>query len=166
MQTDCVSSTYFQGKVVILNTLSHKPYLNIKKAENNFTRQIKSKNYNLYIEQDYCLNKINIGVSMLQPRTMSGTIEHEELPVTAKSKRYIYAAKSAIDKFEKSQKEKEQQAWEQEQIKQKREEIAATLLNIVLAPVYIVEDAISGMLHEINPKWGKKFEKLLEKIGL
>jgi len=162
MQTDCVSSTYFQGKVVILNTLSHKPYLNIKKAENNFTRQIKSKNYNLYIEQDYCLNKINIGVSMLQPRTMSGTIEHEELPVTAKSKRYIYAAKSAIDKFEKSQKEKEQQTWEQEQKKQKIDDAKNIIEYIVLSPVFIAD----AVIHEINPKWGRKFEKLLEKIGI
>lgn len=162
MQTDCVSSTYFQGKVVILNTLSHKPYLNIKKAENNFTRQIKSKNYNLYIEQDYSLNKINIGVSMLQPRTMSGTIEHEELPVTAKSKRYIYAAKSAIDKFEKSQKEKEQQTWEQEQKKQKREDIKDVIETILLSPVFITEEIIRS----INPKWANKFENLLQKIGI
>ena len=162
MQTDCVSSTYFQGKVVILNTLSHKPYLNIKKTENNFTRQIKSKNYNLYIEQDYCLNKINIGVSMLQPRTMSGTIEHEELPVTAKSKRYIYAAKSAIDKFEKSQKEKEQQTWEQKQKKQKIEDIKDIIGTILLSPVFITEEII----HSINPKWANKFENLLQKIGI
>jgi len=162
MQTDCVSSTYFQGKVVILNTLSHKPYLNIKKAENNFTRQIKSKNYNLYIEQDYSLNKINIGVSPLKPRTMSGNIEHEELPITAKSKRYIYAAKSAIDNYEKRQKEKEAQAWEQEQKKQKIDDVKNIIEYIVLSPVFIAD----AVIHEINPKWGRKFEKLLEKIGI
>ena len=162
MRTDCLSNIDFHGKVVILNTLSHKPYLNIKKAENNFTKQIKSKNYNLYIEQDYSLNKINIGVSPLKLRTMSGNIEHEELPITAKSKRYIYAAKSAIDNYEKRQKEKEAQAWEQEQKKQKIDDVKNIIEYIVLSPVFIAD----AVIHEINPKWGRKFEKLLEKIGI
>ena len=162
MRTDCLCSIDFQGKVVILNTLSHKPYLNIKKAENNFTRQIKSKNYNLYIEQDYSLNKINIGVSSLKPRTMSGTIEHEEIPITAKSNRYIYAAKSAIDKYEKSKKDKEQEAWEQEQKRKKKENIQDMLEIILLSPVFIA----GAIVHEISPKLGKKFENLLQKIGI
>ena len=162
MRTDCLSNIDFQGKVVILNPLSNKPYLNIKKAENNFTKQIKSKNYNLYIEQDYSLNKINIGVSPLKPRTMSGNIEHEELPITAKSKRYIYAAKSAIDNYEKRQKEKEAQAWEQEQKRIKTENIKDTLETILLSPVFIAEE----MIRSINPKWANKFENLLQKIGI
>lgn len=162
MRTDCLCSIDFQGKVVILNTLSHKPYLNIKKAENNFTKQIKSKNYNLYIEQDYSLNKINIGVSSWKPRTMSGNIEHEELPITAKSKRYIYAAKSAIDKHEKRQKEKEKQTWEQEQKKQKILDVKKTIEYVLLFPVFAAE----LIIHDINPKLGTKFDKLLEKIGI
>ena len=162
MRTDCLSNIDFQGKVVILNTLSHKPNSSLKKVENNLQKQVQSKNYDLYIEQDYSLNKINIGVSPLKPRTMSGNIEHEELPITAKSKRYIYAAKSAIDKHEKRQKEKEVQVWEQEQKKQKKQNIYDAVEFILYCPFYIVEH----VLHDINPKFSQKYDKLLQKIGL
>ena len=33
---------------------------------------------------------------------------------------------------------------------------------ILLSPVFI----LGMVIHEINPQWGNKFEKLLEKIGI
>ena len=156
MRTDCLNSTDFQGKVVILNNLSHKPYLCIKKVENNLTKQINSKNYNLYIEQDYSLNKMNIGVSLLRPRTMSGTIEHEELPITSKSNRYIYAAKSAIETFEKNIAKTREEKYVKEQ-KQRNSREAFTALG--MAPLFF----LCFFADAIIPNGGEKVEKFLNK---
>jgi len=162
MRADCVSSMDFKGKLVIINELSNKPKKCIDIVRNNLEKQIQPKNYNLYIEQDYRTCRINIGASFYQPRYMSGVIAHEELPITAKSNRYVYATKRAIDKHETSEAEKEQQIWEQEQIRNKKEEMKDILGTILLSPVFI----LGMVIHEINPQWGNKFEKLLEKIGI
>ena len=162
MRTDCVSSTDFKGKLVIINELSDKPKKCIDIVRNNLEKQIQPKKYNLYIEQDYRTCKINIGASFYQPRYMSGVIAHEELPITAKSNKYVYATKRAIDKHETSEAEREQLTWEQEQKRKKKEDIKDVLGTILLSPVFI----LNMVIHEINPKWGKKFEKLLEKIGI
>jgi hypothetical protein len=162
MQTKCVSNTDFQGKLIIVNGLSNKPYLNIRKVKRNLEKQIEPKDYNLYVEQDYKTDKINIGVSFLQPRYISGVVAHEEIPITAKSNRYIYAVKSAIDKHEQMQREKEEQEWKQEQKQKKIEHIKDVIGSILLSPVFIA----GAVIHEICPKLGKKFENLLQKIGI
>ena len=90
---------------------------------------------------------------------MHGVITHEELPITAKSSRYIYATKNAIEKHENALKDNEQKKWEQEQKKQKIENIKDLAETMVFFPLFIIGD----ILHSINPKWSKKFEKYLYK---
>lgn len=155
MITECVSNTNFEGKLIILNGLSHKPYSCIKKVENNLKKQIQPKDFDLFVEQDYRTNKINIAASSLRLRFIHGVIIHEELPITAKSSRYIYAAKNAIDKYENAVKENEQKEWEQSQKQRKMEILKDTVETIFLFPLFAVND----ILHSINPKWSKNFEK-------
>jgi len=162
MRTDCIGSTDFNGKLFVINKLSDKPKKSIDRVRNNLEKLIQPKNYNLYIEQDYRTCKINIGVSYFQPRYMSGVVAHEELPIVAKSNKYVYATKRAIDKYEANKAEKEQQAWEQEQKRKKKENIKDTLELILISPVFIAEK----MIRSINPKWANKFENLLQKIGI
>ncbi len=152
----------FEGKLIILNDLSQKPYANINKVKDSLQKQIESKKYNLYIGQDYSANKIRIAVSHFQPNYIQGVLTHEELPITAKSSRYVYAAKNAIDKHEKALSDTEQKNWELRQKQQKKQKIIDTAETILLAPVFI----LGSVLHDISPKLSAKFEKILDKIGI
>lgn len=156
------NSQNFEGKLVILNNLSCKPHANINKVKNNLQKQIESKKYNLYIEQDYSANKIRIAASYYEPRYIQGVLIHEEVPITANHSRYIYAAKDAIDKREKSLLDAEQNKWEFKQKQQKIQEIKETAGAIVFMPLF----AIGVILEDISPKLAKKYENLLNKIGL
>ena len=160
MRAECIGNTNFQGKLVLLNELSRKPGSCIEKVKKDLQEMIKPKNYDLYLEQDYSTNKINFAASTLYPRCIHGAIEHEELPITAKPKRYINAAKDTMDNYEKALNEKEQQAWEQKQKHQKTEDLKDFAGIILFFPLF----AINDLLHEINPKWSKKFEKFIDKI--
>lgn len=152
----------FEGKLIILNDLSQKPYASINKVKDNLQKQIQPKKYDLYIGQDYSANKIRIAASHFRPSYIKGALAHEELPITAKSSRYLYAAKNAIDKHEKALSDTEQKNWELRQKQQKKQKIIDTAETILLAPIFILD----CILHDINPKLGGKFEKLLEKLGL
>ena len=152
----------FEGKLIILNDLSQKPHASINKVKDALQKQIEPKKYDLHIGQDYSANKIRIAASHFRPSYIQGVLAHEELPITAKSSRYIYAAKDAIDKHEKALLDAEQENWELKQKQQKKQEVIDTIESILFAPVLILD----SILHEINPKLGKKFEKILDKIGL
>jgi len=156
------NSQNFEGKLIILNDLSQKPYANINKVKDSLQKQIESKKYNLYIGQDYSANKIRIAVSHFQPSYIQGVLAHEELPITAKSSRYIYAVKNAIDNHEKTLSDIEQKKWEQEQVQQKKQELKDTFAAFVFAPLYM----IGTILEDISPKLSAKFEKILDKIGI
>lgn len=152
----------FEGKLIILNDLSQKPYASINKVKDNLQKQIQPKKYDLYIGQDYSANKIRIAASHFRPSYIKGALAHEELPITAKSSRYLYAAKDAIDKHEKALSETEQEKWEQRIKERKREELLDFAQTLLYAPFYIVE----YILRDINPKWAKKFEKFIDKIEI
>ena len=154
------NSQNFEGKLVILNDLSCKPHANINKVKNNLQKQIELKKYNLYMRQDYIANKIRIAASYFEPRYIQGVLTHEELPITAKSSRYIYAAKKAIENFDKSILDKEQREWELTRKQQTVEDIKGTIGTIFCFPLFVIND----LLHEISPKSSKKFEKLIDKI--
>ena len=158
MKVTDVSKINFEGKIVILNDLSHKPDLSIKKVKVSLQKLIEPMNCNLFVEQNYTNNKINIGVSQLNPKTMSGVISHEELPITAKSSRYVYAAKNAIDKYKKAIMDIEMKDWEQKRKNEKFQDLKDIACSFLMFPLFV----INYILHSINPKWSKSFEKLLE----
>ncbi|MBP3821473.1 hypothetical protein J6G99_07515 [bacterium] len=171
MRTDCISNTDFKGKLVIVNELSNKPKKCVQKVQNDIQKLVRQKDCNLFIQQDYSKNEMRIVADYSFPlkpnqRTPLFTRMQINIPTTSKASKYVETSKDVIRQFEYNLHQKERQALEQEQKKQKIEEIKGYLLAIVLIPIYIVEEAISGMLHEINPKWANKFEKLLGKIGI
>ena len=155
------NSQNFEGKLVILNDLSCKPYANINKVKTNIQKQIETKKYNLYIGQDYSANKIRIAVSYYEPRYIQGVLTHEELPITAKSSRYIYATKNAIDKYEKALADIENKNSEQKQREQKKQELKDNVVTIFFAPLYIT----GSILEDISPKLAEKYVKLLYRLG-
>ena len=163
MQTQPVAyNESFNGNVYTANKLSKKPNISFNMVSDKIQNLIKDKSYDLYIYQDHIDNKIRIAVSYFKLGRIDGLLTNEEIPITAKASRYFYAAKRAIDNHEKMQKEKEQQLWDQEQKRNKKEEIKDIAETIIFAPLYIT----GSILENISPKLAKKFENLLQKIGI
>ena len=167
MRTDCISNTDFKGKLVIVNQLSNKPKKCLANVQNDIQKFIKPKDYNLFIQQDYSKNEMRIIADYPFPLKRSKlnlyfTRTQMNIPITSKASKYVETSQDVMDKFEYNLHQKEQQAWEQEQKKQKIDDAKNIIEYIVLSPVFIAD----AIIHEINPKWGRKFEKLLEKIGI
>ena len=156
------NSQDFKGKLVILNDLSRKPYANINKVKDNLVKQIESKKYDLYIGQDYSANKIRIAASYYEPRYIQGVLVHEEIPITANASRYIYAAKNAINRYEKAIMDVELKNWEQKRKQQQIQECKDVVGTLIFSPLYVM----GSVLSDISPKLAKKYEKLLEKMGI
>lgn len=167
MRTDCISNTDFKGKLVIVNQLSNKPKKCLANVQNDIQKLIKPKDYNLFIQQDYSKNEMRIIADYPFPLKRSKlnlyfTRTQMNIPITSKASKYVETSKDVMDKFEYNLYQKEQQAWEQKQKKQKIDDTKDIILSVVLSPVLIID----YLLHEISPKTGAKFEKLLEKIGI
>ena len=167
MRTASLNDTNFQGKVIVLNRLSSKPNRCLNKVEGDMQKLVQKKDYNLYLKQDYAGNLINISAEY--PFTQKPSQKHIcmlktqiNVPITSKASRYVDTASNVIKQFENNMWNKEQQIWEKEQKKQKIDDVKNIMEYILLSPVFIAD----AVIHEINPKWGKKFEKLLEKIGI
>lgn len=162
MRTERIDNTNFQGKLIILNDLSHKPYANINKIKDNLVKQIESKKYDLYIGQDYSANKIRFAASHCEPRYIQGVLAHEEIPITANASRYIYAAKNAINRYEKAIMDVELKNWEQKRKQQQIQECKDVVGTLIFSPLYVM----GSVLSDVSPKLAKKYEELLNKIGL
>ena len=166
MRTECTNNTDFQGKLVIANSFSNKPKQCINKVQSDVQNLIKKKDYDLYIRQDYSKNVINISAEYSFPLKSNQrklfVSAQENIPINSRVSRYVDAAANVINQFENNLRKKEQQAWEQKQKKQNRDDIKNTIGFILLSPVYFAE----MIVHDISPKWGEKFENLLQKIGI
>ena len=165
MRTIFADNTNFQGKLVIENRLSNKPSNCIKKVQDNICSLIQKKDYNLYIKQYYDKNEIGIYADYPFPKKPSQKSvfqksEKESLPINAKSSRYIEAAKSAIEKYDKAILDKEQKEWDKKQKSRKIEDLKDIIETVVFLPLFIIND----ILHSINPKRSKNFEKYIDKI--
>jgi hypothetical protein len=167
MRIDRISNTEFKGKLVIVNELSNKPKRCIAKVQNDIQKLVKPKDYNLFIQQDYSKNEMRIIADYpfpLKPnqRTSLSTRTQMNIPITSKASKYVETSKDVMEKFEYNLNQKGQQAWQQEQKRKKNENIKDMLETILLSPVFIA----GAIVHEISPKLGKKFENLLQKIGI
>ncbi len=167
MRTNCISDTDFRGKLVIVNELSNKPKKCIQKVQDDIQKLVKPKDYNLFIQQDYSKNEMRIIADYPFPLKRSQLNQYYtrtqiNIPVDSKASKYIATSKNVMSEFESNLHQTEQQAWEQEQKRKKKEDIKDTLEIIVLSPLIITE----AIIRSISPKWAKKFEKLLEKIGI
>ena len=163
MYTQNINSANFQGNIYKVGRFSNKPKECLSIVENKISELIQPRSYNLYIQQDYRSGRINITagnnyiVSDINKNQICASI-----PCTAESSKYIEASEKAIDKYEEKLKEKAQSEWEQKQKLQKKQNILDTVEFILCCPIYIVGNILEG----ISPKFGKKFDKVLQKIGL
>lgn len=167
MKTDSVSNIDFKGKLVIVNELSNKPKKCIDKVQGDIQKLVKPKDYNLFIQQNYGKNVMCIIADYPFPLKPSQKIPlftrtQINIPITSKASKYVATAKDVMDEFEYSLHKKEQQEWEKEQRKQKIDDVKNIIEYILLSPIYITE----MFIYDISPKLGKKFEKLLDKIGI
>lgn len=165
MRTDCINNTNFQGKFVIENRLSDKPKRCVKKVQDSINNLIHEKSYNLYLKQLYDKNVIGIYADYPFPLKPSQHIiilnkTTENIPINSNSSKYIEAAKNAIEKYDKVLREKDQKEWEDRRKNQKINDLIDSAETILFFPLF----AVSDILHSINPKWSKKFEKYIEKI--
>lgn len=153
----------FEGSLFVIGNYSPKPKQCIDKLYPQLEKFIKPKEFNLYIKQDYGTNEVKLACENIYPFEKSRSdFLQAKVPITAKASKYINAAKNAIDSYEQKLYEKEQQKWEQKQIQQKTQELKDIAEAVIFAPLYITGTIIEG----ISPKLAKKFEKLLEKMGL
>ena len=167
MRTESLNSTNFQGKLIIVNSLSNKPKKCIKKVQDNIQQLIKPKDFDLYLMQDYSKSKVNISAKYPINTAISKNLyltckSEENIPDTSKHSTYIDAAKSVIESFENNVRKVDELVWKQEQKKQKIDDVKNIIEYVLLFPVFAAE----LLIHDINPKWGTKFDKLLEKIGI
>ena len=162
-----ISNVSFQGKLVIVNHFSNKPRQYVEKVKDKLQNLVAKKDYNLFLQQDYSRNEMRIIADYpfpLKPEQSTPLFTRTQIniPVTSKASKYVKTSKDVMDKFEYNLHQKEQQAWEQEQKLQKKQKILNTVEFILYCPFYIVEH----ILHDINPKFSHKYDKLLQKIGL
>ena len=162
MRTDCITDTNFQGKLVISNRLTSKPSKCVAKVKDDIGNLVTKKDYNLYISQNYSNNEIIIKADYPFPLKPSQTTllmekAEEKLPVNAKVSRYFDAAKKVINDFETKLNKQYEKQWEQGKKQKVIQDIKDMAETVVFFPLFVVDD----ILHEINPKWSKKFEKLL-----
>lgn len=160
-----IDNTSFQGKLVITNHLSEKPEKSIRKVQEIIQNIVQKKDYNLYLTQDYGKNEINIYADYPFPQKPSEhfiflNTEKETLPINAKYSRYIDAARSAVEKYDKALLKNNQTEWEHKQKQNQIQELKGILGSIAIFPLY----GINLLLDSIHPKLSEKFEKLLDKI--
>jgi len=167
MKIENLENINFRGKLVKVGKFSEKPEKCFNKASKQLEQFVRSKDYNLFIQQDYSKNEMRIIADYpfpLKPNQRAPLFTRTQIniPTTSKTSKYVQTAKDVIDEFEYSLNQKEKQAWEQEQKKRKIENIKDVIETILLSPVFITEEIIRS----INPKWANKFENLLQKIGI
>ena len=165
MRVENITNTNFQGKLVITNHLSEKPEKSVKKVQEIIKNLVQKKDYNIYLTQDYGKNEISIYADYPFPQKPSKHLiflntEKENLPLNAKCSRYIDAAKSAIEKYDKALLSNKQKEWGQKRKQDQVQELKGILGAIAIFPLY----GINLLLGSIHPKLSKNFEKLLEKI--
>ena len=161
------NSQNFEGKLVIVNELSKKPKRCISKVQGYIQKLVKSKDYNLFIQQDYSKNEMRIIADYSFPLKPSQRMylfsrTQMNIPVTSKASKYVEASKDVIDMHEKALSDIEQKNWELKQKQRKKDEILETIEAILYVPVLIID----AVLNSINPKSGAKFEKILDKLGI
>lgn len=157
----------FKGKLVFVNELSNKPKKCVSKVQNDIQKLVKPKDYNLFIQQDYSKGEMSIIADYpfpLKPhqKELLFVRAQTNIPITSKASKYLDAAKKTIEQFDDNVRKQEQKTWEQEQKRQKKQDLVDTIESVFLAPVFLTEE----LLREINPKWANKFEKILQNIGL
>ena len=159
MNNICIDNTNFQGNVFLQNKFSKLANSNMEKAKSGIEKLIAKKEYNLYIQQDYCYNNINFLASKYTPDIASAYTKIS-IPVNSKHLKYEEAAKQAIDKYEENLCNKEKIEWDKNRKQQTINDIKDIIESAAFFPLFVIND----ILRVINPKWGKKFEKLIDKI--
>ena len=165
MRAKCIENTNFQGKFVIENSFSNKPGRCIKKVKDNLENLVRTKDYNLYLKQNFVENRMEFSAKYPFPLNptqtkMLLTEAKEFVPVNSKSSNYIAAANNVIKNFEDNVKKYYKKEWEDNQKAQIKEDIKDLLSSTIFFPLF----AVSFILHGINPKWSDKFEKFIDKI--
>ena len=153
------SNIKFRGKLVIVNNFSNKPQQCINKIQNELKKLIEPKDYNLFLQQDYSKNEIRIIADYPLTKNSSGknsllTRAQMNIPITSSATKYVNTSANVINQFEHSMRNSEQQKWELKQKQLTKQEILDTIKSFLFAPVFI----FGKILHDINPKLGKKFE--------
>lgn len=158
MRAECINNTNFKGNVVVLGKYSSKPQQCIDKVFPVLEELIKPKRWDLYLKQDFSAGKINMACEYVYPfKKSGGDIPMVDIPITAKSSKYIDAAKKAINDYKsmlEGQREKEQKKEEtKEDIK---EYFALMFLPIILTV---------GMMCEGIEYLKKDFNKIAKKLA-
>ena len=157
MKTESISNTNFQGKLFIQNKFSTVADSKMQKAKAGIEELIASKKYDLYVQQDYRYNSVNFIASQYNPSNIIDVYRKISIPVLSKYSKYTEAAKNAIEKYEKAILNEEQKQWENNKKQRAIQNFKDMVETILFFPMFVIDD----ILHEINPKWSKKFEKLL-----
>jgi len=155
-----VSPIDFKGKFVVKNELSNKPARCVKKVNNTLRDMVRAKTYNLYVRQDYTKNVIRFEADYPFPYKPSQRKPllvdvSESIPVTSNASRYIEAAEVAVNKFEKAVRDNEHREWEQSHKTDRMQELRDIAGSVLFFPLF----AINDILHSMNSKWAKNFEK-------
>lgn len=164
-----IDKTNFEGKFVLRNNFSNKPKQCVKKVQSEIQNLIQKKDYNIYLAQDYSKNEMSMTTEYAFPLKPSQRVyitakAQETFPITSKASKYIQAAKNVIEKHENGIKDIDQIIWEIDQKKYKKNKICDNIELFVFAPVFILANITEKALRSVNPKWAKKFEKLIDKI--
>ena len=165
MRTDCINNTNFQGKLVVVNKLSNKPSRCLNKVKDSMEELVRNKDYNLYVQQDYSNDKIRIIAEYpfpLKPSQRDKYIRTQKyIPTVSNASKYLYTAQDVLNEHEENLRTMEQKKWENNQKQQFWEMLKGDIETILLFPLFVIND----ILHSINPKWSKKFEKsIIDKI--
>ena len=160
MKVECINNTNFQGKLYIQNKFSKVADSKMKKAKADIEKLIAQKKYDLYVQQDYGYSNVNFIASQYAPSDIVDVYRKISIPVMSKPSKYTEAAKNATAEYEKAILNKEQKQWECEKKQRAVQDVKDTAEFIMLFPLFIIND----ILHKINPKWSKKFEKVIDKI--
>ena len=160
MRAECVTDTNFQGKLVIQNKFSKVAESKMEKAKVSIEELIASKNYDLYVQQDYGYNIVNFIASHNFPTKMADIYKKISIPIVSKYSKYTEAAKNAIEEYENAILNEKQKCWENEKKHRVVQDFKDTVGTILYFPLFMIND----ILYEINPKWSKKFERFIDRI--
>ena len=153
----------FEGEMILAGKFSRKPQACIAKVRDNISQLIKPKDFNLYFQQDYKCNVVNITAdSSYSNNLLDKSGSRAFIPITSKASNYLETSKNLIEKHEKFLIDKGKKEWELEQKQRKKSEMLDSIESVIFAPLFILE----LVLYDISPKLGKNYEKLLKKIGL
>ena len=161
MRVENNNAITFNGNFVINSSLTSKPQSCVKKVKNELQALVKKQNYNLYLRQNYSENEIEIAVGQQCPfnKNIKESIK-QGIPITSNTLKYIDAAKKAIAEYENQIFTNEQKELDLQQQQRRKQEAVDDLKSILYIPLFIVNDIV----HLINPKWSKNFEKFIERI--